>query len=113
MPTSLTLLEKQQLFVRLLGVLFHWVGSVHPEWRLTLGEGYDDDYKGHATNSLHYIRLAQDLNLFVDGSYITGNHPAWHAIGQFWCGLHEDCRWGGNFSSKDYNHVSVTHGGVS
>lgn len=62
--------------------------------------------------SLHYIRLAQDLNLFVDGKYISdGDHPAWKAIGEKWESLHPLARWGGRF--QDANHVSLTHEGRS
>ena len=105
-----TLLEKQQLFCKLLARLITWVFE-HPGWALTLGEGYDDDGKGHMPQSLHYSRLAQDLNLFVNGKYISGHHPAWDEIGAFWLSLNGLCRWGGMFSSRDYNHVSIAHGG--
>jgi len=39
-------------------------------YELTLGEGYDDDGVGHMKGSMHYIRLAQDLNLFKDGVWL-------------------------------------------
>ena len=64
----------------------------------------------HMEGSLHYKRLAIDLNLFVDGQYIrSGQHPAYVELGTYWESLHELCTWGGRFS--DANHFSVTHGG--
>ena len=107
---EMTLKEKQVRFSQLLGVLLVWVYS-HPGWELTLGEGQVDSKTGHMVGSLHYIRLAQDLNLFVGGQYITGQHPVWDAIGAFWVSLDPLCRWGGNFASRDYNHISLEHGG--
>ena len=64
----------------------------------------------HMEGSLHYKRLAIDLNLFVDGRYITSStNPAYVELGTYWESLHELCTWGGRFS--DANHFSVTHGG--
>lgn len=102
------LLQKQQLFARLLAQLISWIYT-HPTWAVTLGEGYDDDGKGHMPGSLHYSRLAQDLNLFVEGHYVTAWHPTWDEIGACWKGLHPLCRWGGDFASKDWNHISMYH----
>lgn len=105
-----TLLEKQQHFTKLLGKLICWVYE-HPDWALTLGEGYDDDGRGHMPKSLHYSRLAIDLNLFVGGKYITGAHPAWDVIGAKWLSMDSLCRWGGMFNTRDYNHLSLYHEG--
>lgn len=80
-------------------------------YQFTLGEGYRSDSQGHMAGSLHYTRLAQDLNLFVGGEYVTINHPAWHKLGEFWKNLDPLCKWGGDFSSRDYNHFSLTHNG--
>lgn len=104
----LTLRQKQSLFVRLLGQLIAYVYA--QGWELTLGEGLRSDRQGHMQNSLHYVALAQDLNLFIDGKYIRdGAHPAWLQIGLFWENQHPLARWGGRF--EDSNHVSITHGG--
>jgi hypothetical protein len=102
--------DKQRLFTRLLGVFLNWVHS-HPGWELTLGEGYDDDFTGHMPGSLHYVKLAQDLNLFVDKYYVSTEHPVWDQLGAYWKSLHPLCRWGGDFASKDYNHISIAHDG--
>lgn len=107
---GLSLLQKQQLFVELLSRLIAFVYT-HPTWKLTLGEGYRSDGQGHMAHSLHYEKIAQDLNLFVEGHYITGHDSAWDEIGAFWVALHPLARWGGNFNSRDYNHLSVTHEG--
>lgn len=105
----MSLREKQATFARLLAILITWIFD-HDGWEVTLGEGQVDARRGHMPGSLHYLRLAQDLNLFVDNLYIPdGNHPAWKAIGEHWETLDKDARWGGRFS--DANHVSITEGG--
>lgn len=116
--TELSLGEKQRLFAKYLGQLIVWV--YEQGWELTLGEGYvgdtdskDGDWDGpHIKNSNHYRRLAQDLNLFIDGKYIAdGGHMAWLAIGHKWKSYHPGLTvWGGDFS--DANHVSITHNGI-
>ena len=105
----MTLRQTQTLFVQLLGKLIDFTYS--SGYELTLGDGWRADGQGHMKGSLHYIRLAQDLNLFVGGVYITSDHPAWHKLGTYWTSLHPLCRWGGNFTAKDYNHFSLTYGG--
>ncbi len=66
----------------------------------------------HMTGSLHYKRLAIDLNLFVNGRYITsGSNPVYVELGEYWESLHVLCRWGGRFA--DANHFSITHAGRS
>lgn len=107
--TSLTLLDKQRLFVRLLGQLIEFAYA--RGWEFTLGDAYRPDGKGHMPGSLHYSRLAIDLNLFVDGVYVRAWHPAWDELGVVWKALHPLARWGGDFKAKDYNHFSVEHGG--
>jgi hypothetical protein len=86
---------------------------------VTLGEGYRSPEeakrlaqagKGIA-NSLHTVRLAQDLNLFIGGTYQTGTE-AWRPIGEWWEAQSTPelvyC-WGGRFN--DGNHFSFAHGG--
>lgn len=104
----MTLSEKQQLFARLVA---HLISHVFAKgWAVTLGDGNVDAKVGHMRGSLHYQRLAQDLNLFVDGEYIQdGGHPAYAELGEFWEGLHPLCRWGGRF--RDANHFSMAHDG--
>ncbi len=82
-----------------------------------MSEGYvgdtdarDGDYDGpHLKGGLHYKRLAQDLNLFIDGKFIQdGNHPAWKEIAKYWGLLNPLCCNGLDFG--DANHFSVTDG---
>lgn len=66
----------------------------------------------HMLKSLHYDGLAIDLNLFINGQYISdGGHPAWTLLGVHWESLHPDCRWGGRIrngpSAVDSNHFSL------
>jgi hypothetical protein len=45
--------------------------------------------KVHRARSLHYEGLACDINLTVDGKYITsGDHPAWKELHAYWESLH-------------------------
>lgn len=114
---------KQELFAKLLGQLLAWIHS-HPTWRVRLAEGFvgytdgaDGDHDGpHMTGGCHYLKLAQDMDLFlVDTAgarvHVTRSSPAWQEIGAFWKSLHPLARWGGDFASRDYNHFSVTHEG--
>jgi hypothetical protein len=132
----MTLKDKQVLFTKCLGALLRYAGE--QGYELTMGEshvmtprkgeaevkvlcslcgnptssnwkGYFED-KVHMENSLHYSRLAVDLNLFIKGKYIEdGQHEAWANLGHFWEGLDPQCTWGGRF--KDANHFSITHEG--
>lgn len=121
----MTLRQKQARFCRLLSQLIAWIFA--RGWEVTLADGgvtlmrkvqtsegitVRAIDREHMDGSLHYSRLAQDLNLFVDGVWITkADHPAWLAIGKFWKSLDPDCAWGGDFASKDANHVSLRHEG--
>jgi hypothetical protein len=80
-------------------------------WEVTFADFYA--LTGHMAGSLHGLRLAADLNLFVKGVYQPNECPEWHAIGAQWVSYDKDCRWGGNFPSKDENHISMTWGGKS
>jgi hypothetical protein len=116
--------KRQALLVKCLGELIQYATSQGHE--LTLGEAYiqtprktragrivDDGV--HMPSSLHYRRLAIDLNLFVRKSggsweYITDSQdPVWYDLGTFWETLDPLCRWGGRFD--DANHVSIAYGG--
>ena len=107
---------RQVLLVKCLGELICYASS--KGYELTLGEGYVQHlrpakdgvfYKDavHMEDSLHYSRLAIDLNLFVNGRYVTdGNHFCWVDLGAFWEGLDPLCRSGRHFG--DANHLSIT-----
>lgn len=119
----MTLRQKQSHFARLLAQLIAWIFA--RGWEVTLADGgltllrkvQTSDGRTlraidreHMDGSLHYSRLAQDLNLFVDGQFITdGSHDVWVQIGAHWEAMDPDCRWGGRF--KDSNHFSLAHEG--
>ena len=111
--------ELQSLLVRCLGRLIAY--AYERGYELTLGEAYVQTPRKtrdgafvedgvHMPSSLHYTRLAIDLNLFIRGEYITdGQSFGWVDLGNFWENLDPACSWGGRF--HDANHLSVTFGG--
>lgn len=130
--------RKQVLFLQCLSQLVRFAGE--QGYELTMGEGkvytprkgemtkdlvcpncsrtFTHTFKGffddkvHMKGSLHYSGLAMDLNLFVNGQYVSdGTHEAWPVLGAFWESLDPECRWGGRFKSVDSNHFSVAHEG--
>lgn len=103
--------EKQAIFCRLVGQLITFASSMG--WKFTFGDAYRPDRKGHAPNSLHYERLAVDLNLFVGGVWKKTSCPEWQTLGRYWESLHPDAAWGGRFGSKDLNHFSLRHAGTA
>lgn len=131
-----TLRQKQSLFIALLAELIQYAESLG--YQLTLGEGYIDLERvtkevqkvasawdtvpikgvyGHKLDGCHPLKLAQDLNLFLRGRWISTHHPAWDHLGAFWKSLCPLCCWGGDFKDEegnlvgDYNHFSLKHGG--
>lgn len=101
------LLEKQIRFSKILGILLLY--APHIGYDLTLGEGYDDDNTGHQKGSNHYVRLAQDINVFKNGLYLQGEdataahnklHDAWDQLG------------GAPRIDHDLNHYSIEFKGV-
>jgi len=80
-------------------------------WEVRLDEGMNHQGTGHMKNSLHYLGLAQDINFFIKGKYITTDCPEYQDLGRLWKSLHPLARWGGDFKSKDLNHFSVEHEG--
>lgn len=102
----MSLVSKQSIFTGNIAHLILWIQE--QGYEVTLGEGYDDDREGHISNSLHYIRLAQDLCLFKDGKYLTSTED-YRRAGEAWEALHQLNRWGGRFN--DGNHFSMEHEG--
>jgi hypothetical protein len=99
----MTLREKQSKFVIMLALLIRRANALGYE--MTLGCGYCKLEGHHRKNSCHYIRLAQDINLFKNGIWLkdgTG-HDVLHDI---WDGLGGAPRIPG-----DLNHFSVEHEG--
>lgn len=63
-------------------------------------------------NSLHTERLAMDLNLFMDGRFLTKTEE-YEEAGMIWENFSTDrykCVWGGHF--QDGNHFSLSHNGI-
>jgi hypothetical protein len=105
----LNLLNLQQTFAFLIAKLI--IYAYAHGYRLTLGEGYDDDGVGHMKGSLHYSRLAQDLNLFHDGEFCKDSED-YKELGEYWEGLSDigyTCCWGGRFKNADGCHFSVAY----
>jgi hypothetical protein len=126
------LLTKQQYFVGLLSMLIQYAAT--RGYKFTLGFGYREPgpharFPGDThpiVKSCHEMRLAQDLNLFLDGTeYISMDegkmtaemlhrgHEAFADLGTYWKNLDPMCRWGGDFAIRDWNHFSITHEGIS
>jgi len=101
------LLEKQMLHGECLARLLPFILS-HPGFKFTLEDGYRPDGQGHKKNSNHYIKLAQDINLFKDGVFLKDSLD--HApFGAFWESLSPECVWGGRWG--DGNHYAVEYMG--
>ena len=107
--------KKQELFMRLLPRLIDKAHSIGFEirggdlFRDPRVYGYHGTKKGYSSkNSCHKLKLAIDLNLFLNGKFITST--AGHKqLGEWWEKQHKLCRWGGRFN--DGNHYSLTHQG--
>lgn len=97
--------ERQRRFPLMIAKLI--IKAYELGYEVTFGEGYDDDSVGHMRGSLHYVKLAQDLNLFKDDVYLTDGtghdvlHDYWDELG------------GAPRIAKDLNHYSITYGGKS
>jgi hypothetical protein len=98
----MSLREKQSRFVLMVAVLI--IYAYIQGYRLTFGDAWARS--GHKKRSLHYDRLAIDLNLFKAGEYLirTEDHlqlgEFWELIGGSWGGRHDDG-----------NHYSLEHDG--
>lgn len=113
----MTLREKQSIFTQLVAGLI--LAAKGKGYDVTFGETYRSPEEAtRLANagkgikaSLHTQRLAIDLNLFLNGKYLTS--AADHRpLGELWESLttsEYECCWGGRFS--DGNHYSISHGG--
>ena len=113
----MTLLEKQLLFTRNVGLL---IGHVYESgYGLTFGEAFRtseqaalNELNGSGIkNSLHGKRLAVDLQLFREKEYLKVSDD-YESAGKYWLSLHPLNRWGGDFAKQDGNHFSMEHEGV-
>ena len=96
------LYKKQAKFSKMVGLLLLYADSMG--YDVTLGDAYAKT--GHMKDSLHYSRLAIDLNLFKDGKYLTKTEDH-EPLGIFWESIGGS--WGGRFN--DGNHYSLEHEG--
>ena len=112
----MTLGDKQRLFTRLIADLLEFAHS--RGYEITFGDAFRDsrlhgavgEKKGYGhKNSNHKNKLAIDLNLFLNGKYLTADKDH-EPLGLYWESLHPLCRWGGRF--KDGNHYSLEHNGM-
>lgn len=93
--------QKQSRFVVMVADLIQYLTA--KGYRLTFGDAWAKT--GHRENSLHYDRLAIDLNIFKDGEWLTDGrghdegHDFWDSIG------------GAARIPEDANHYSVEHEG--
>lgn len=109
--------EKQHVFTANVAKLIAWAWN--QGYRLSFGEAwrpsetaalYAKQGRG-VSRSTHSVRLAVDLNLFVDGVY-QPDTAAHKPLGAYWKSLHPLNRWGGDFKRQDGNHYSMEHEGV-
>lgn len=110
-----TLRQKQSRFASMTCELIQHAFGLGYE--VTLGEAerrrepsflYDAHVKaGSHPNSLHFLRLALDLNLFKDGKYLSSTESH-RPLGEYWESI--GGTWGGRFG--DGNHYSLEHLGV-
>tara|TARA_R110000782_G_scaffold153599_1_gene246050 strand:+ start:68 stop:406 length:339 start_codon:yes stop_codon:yes gene_type:complete len=102
--------EKQRRFTLMIGKLI--IFAYDNGYELTCGDFYRDprvhgnhgEKQGYGSSkSVHKLRLAGDLNLFVKGEYITiSTHPAWTVLHDYWRSLG-----GADAVPNDANHFSM------
>jgi hypothetical protein len=96
--------DKRKKFTKLFAQLVTWI--VAQGYEVEIGQ----DGLKHMAGSLHYHGLAEDLLLFKAGQWLQET-AAYKFAGDYWKTLDKDCRWGGDFSSPDGDHFSITFGG--
>ena len=116
---ALTLRQARCRFTEALAALITF--AVSRGYEVALAEGMDrkttkDPTTDHMPGSLHEIGLAQDLDLYLGGVYLTDSED--HTmLGTFWeeYGVEHGLPlvWGGNFSKPDGCHYSLRWRGVS
>lgn len=115
--------KKQELFARLLPRLLDKAEELGRKngFSIRLGDLFRDPRVhgvfgekmgyGHK-NSVHKLKLAQDINMVSDDGKLIEDSEAHRELGEWWIQQGEFCRWGGNFKRPDGNHYSLTHWGA-
>lgn len=93
----MTLGENQECFARDLGLLLCFI--ISRGYNVRMGDVFAHD--GHKAGSQHYKKLAADINLFLNGDYLTETSDH-QEIGDYWEALDPHNRWGGRY--EDGNH---------
>ena len=105
----MTLRQKQSRFAQLISQLILW--AFDQGYEITLGEAWRPDEmqeiylaqgKTKTKASRHQKRLAEDLNLFINGEYQT-DLEAYRPLGEKWKSMDRNCVWGGEWG-WDANH---------
>lgn len=113
-----TLGQLQRRFLPLVAKLIDFTYA--QGYELTAGECYrspeqaalNAQHGSGIANSLHTLRLAIDMQLFKEGTYLTDSEQ-YRWLGEYWKTLDPLCCWGGDFKTRpDGNHFSMTWGGV-
>lgn len=104
LPDDATLGMKQRRFALMVALLL--LKAYQSGYEISFGDAWSQpEYKAHRKGSYHYMRLAIDLNLFINGEYCrkTEDHLP---LGKYWKSILGT--WGGDFTRKDGNHYSYT-----
>jgi hypothetical protein len=113
----LSLHKKQDIFAGNIARLILWAQA--SGYQITCGEFWrtPEQAKLNAdkgigiSNSLHLVRLAADLNVFVMGKWLR-NSADLKPLGDAWKSFDPLNRWGGDFKKPDGNHFSMEHNGI-
>ena len=110
----MTLGRRQEIFTKALALLLQFAHFKGFDIRMgDVARSKEEAERLGFAGALHCSRLAADLNLFLDGEYLTKT-AAHEPLGKFWeslTGMYDDealvFRWGGRFSNPDGNHYSI------
>lgn len=113
----MTLREKQSIFANLVAELIFQAQKMG--YQVTIGEALRSPEEAARLaklgigikNSLHILKLAIDLNLFLKGIWLTKTED-YRKLGDWWeeqSFADIKCIWGGRF--QDGNHFSIEHNG--
>ncbi len=113
----LTLVDKQLVFSKLIAKLIYLTPcdiQMGEAWRSAETCAlYAKEGKG-IKNSCHQMRLALDLNVWVNGK-LSNKKEDYQLLGDTWKSFSENeftCVWGGDFKSlSDFYHFSIEHNG--